>query len=79
MDSLQVECYVNKTAWMTSKIFKKWLMRWVVDLLQKSRKVLLILDNCAAHPQCTECLKNIQLEFLPVNTTSLVQAMDMES
>ena len=30
-----------------------------------------------AHPQCSECLKNIQLEFLPVNTTSLVQAMDM--
>jgi hypothetical protein len=24
-----------------------------------------------------QCLKNIQLKFLPVNTTSLVQAMDM--
>jgi hypothetical protein len=34
-------------------------------------------DNYVAYPQCSECLKNIQLEFLPVNTTSLVQAMDM--
>jgi hypothetical protein len=30
-----------------------------------------------AHPQCSECLKNIQLEFLPLNTISLVQAMVM--
>jgi hypothetical protein len=41
---------------------------------RKSRKVLLILDNHAAHPECSECLKNIQLEFLAVNITSLVQA-----
>jgi hypothetical protein len=77
MDSLPVEYYANKNAWMTSEIFKKWLMRWDVDLQQKSRKVLLSLDNGVAHPQCSECLKNTQLEFLPVNTTSLVQAMDM--
>jgi hypothetical protein len=48
-----------------------------MELQRKSRKVLLILDNCTAHLQCSECLKNIQLEFLPVNTTFLVQAMDM--
>jgi hypothetical protein len=77
MDSLPVECYGNKNARMTSEIFKKWLMRSDVELQRKSRKFLLILDNCMAHPQCSECLKNIQLEFLPVNTTSLVQAMDM--
>jgi hypothetical protein len=40
-------------------------MRWDVELQQK------------AHSQCSECLKNIQLEFLPVSTTSLVHAMDM--
>jgi hypothetical protein len=71
MDSLPVEYYVNKNAWMTSEIFKKWVMRWDVELKRKSRKVVLILDNCTAHPQCSECLKNIQLEFLPVNTMSI--------
>jgi hypothetical protein len=50
MDSLPVEYYANKNAWMTSKSFKKWLMRWDVELQLKSRKVILILDNCAAHP-----------------------------
>jgi hypothetical protein len=77
MDSLPVEYYANKNAWMTSEVYKKWLMRWVVGLQRKSRKVLLILDNCVAHRQCSDCLKNIQLEFLHVNTTSLVQAMYM--
>jgi hypothetical protein len=77
MDSLRVKYYGNKNAWMTSVIFKKWLMRWDVELQRKSRRVLLILDNSAAHPQCSECEKNIPLEFLPVNTTSLVQALDI--
>jgi hypothetical protein len=53
MDSLPVEYYANKNAWMTSEIRKKWLVKWDVELQQKSRKVLLILDNCAAHPQCS--------------------------
>jgi hypothetical protein len=39
------------------------------------RKILLVLDNSAAHPHLD--LKNIQLEFLPPNTTSLVKSMDM--
>jgi hypothetical protein len=53
MDSLPVEYYANKNVWMTSEIFKKWLMKWDVELQRKSRKVLLILDNCAAHSQCS--------------------------
>jgi hypothetical protein len=35
MDSLPVEYYANKNAWLTSKIFKKWLMRWTVELQRK--------------------------------------------
>jgi hypothetical protein len=77
MDSLLVEYYANKNAWMTCELFKKWLMTWDTELQWKSRKVILILDNCTAHPQCSECLRNIRLEFLPVNSTSLVQAMYM--
>jgi hypothetical protein len=43
----------------------------------KSRKILLVLENCGAHSNL-DSLKNIQLEFLSPNTTSLVQPMDME-
>jgi len=35
----------------------------------------LVLDNCTAHPSIS--LKNIKLEFLPPNTTSLIQPLDM--
>ena len=43
----------------------------------KSRNILLILDNCAAHPNL-DCLANIQLQFLPPYTTALAQPMDIE-
>ena len=35
----------------------------------------MLVDNCTAHPNVST-LKNIQLEFLPPNTTSLIQPMD---
>jgi hypothetical protein len=76
MDSFPVLYYANKNAWMTSEIFKKWLMNLDVKLQCKSRKVLLDHDKCAAHPRL-DSLKNIQLEFLSPNTTSLVQPIDM--
>ena len=34
-----------------------------------------VFDNCTEHPYGST-LKNIQLEFLPPNTTSLIQPMD---
>ena len=61
---------------MTSDIFRTWLMEWDAKLQLKSRKILLLVDNCAAHPHL-DCLKNIQLEFFPANTTSLIQPLDM--
>jgi hypothetical protein len=62
MDSLSVLYYSNKNTWMASEILKKWLMSWKVELQRKSMKILLVLDNCAAHPHLVS-LKNIQLDF----------------
>jgi len=76
IESLPVEYHANKNAWMTSEIFRSWLTTWDKKLQIKQRKILLLVDNCAAHPHLDN-LKNIQLEFLPANTTSLVQPMDM--
>ncbi|KII68109.1 hypothetical protein RF11_06316 [Thelohanellus kitauei] len=42
----------------------------------KNANILLLVDNCAAHPH-SDNLQNIQPEFLPPYTTSLVQPMDM--
>ena len=65
----------NKKAWMTSQIFTEWLAGWDSYLTKVNRKILLLVDNCTAHPHVST-LKNIQLEFLPPITTSLIQPMD---
>jgi len=64
----------NKKAWMTSPLFERTLIVWDNELRQKKRKILLLVDNCPAHPDVK--LKNINLVFLPPNTTSKLQPMD---
>lgn len=61
---------------MTSTIFLEWLRIWDRELQKNSRNILLLIDNCAAHPK-SMVLKNIRVEFLPPNTTSLIQPLDM--
>ena len=65
----------SKNSWMTGYIFTQWLQNWDRSLRAKGRKILLILDNCTAHPPNVE-LTNIEMVFLPPNTTSLIQPMD---
>ena len=45
MESLPVQYYANKNAWMTSGIFKNWLMSWDMELQYKERKILLLVDS----------------------------------
>ncbi|GBN80184.1 hypothetical protein AVEN_96301-1 [Araneus ventricosus] len=60
---------------MTSNIFKEFLLKWDKEL--KDEKIVLLLDNCSAHPAEEELhLKNIKLVFLPPNTTSIIQPLD---
>ncbi|KAI6649845.1 Tigger transposable element-derived protein 4-like [Oopsacas minuta] len=40
------------------------------------RNICLLVDNCSAHPKSVS-LTNICLKFLPANTTSIMQPMDM--
>jgi hypothetical protein len=41
------------------------------------KKVLLIVDNCLGHLKTSEGLKNIDLFFLPPNTTSKILLCDV--
>lgn len=45
-------------------------------MLKQQRKVLLLLDNCTAH-QVNVTLSSVEVLFLPPNTTSGLQPMDM--
>ena len=64
----------NSKAWMTSDIFKDYLQKWNRKLVCQNRCILLIVDNCHAHPHLS--LTNIRLKFLPPNTTAELQPCD---
>lgn len=64
----------NAKAWMTTSIFKEYL-NWLNNrMLTKGRKILLLMDNCPAHPPIS--LTNVNVVFLPKNTTAVLQPMD---
>lgn len=73
--TLPVTYMSNKKAWMTSDLFIKILRDWDSELMKKKKKILLLVDNCPAHPKVSN-LKNINLQFLPPNTTSVLQPVD---
>ena len=60
---------------MTSGLFTDWIQDWDKQLRRENRKILLLVDNCSAHPK-VQGLTNIELRFLPPNTTSIIQPMD---
>lgn len=73
--NLPVHYLANTKAWMTGDFFKSELQRWDHELMKENKKVLLLLDNCPAHPKI-DTLKNIKLVFLPANSTSKLQPLD---
>ena len=85
MEMLPVVYDHSANAWMTSAIFENWFHRHFVPAVRRHlcqqrlpAKALLLLDNCGAHPK-TLCSndKKIVISFLPKNTTSKIQPMDM--
>lgn len=70
--NLPVDYRNNMNAWMTASLFEDYLRQWDSKL---DRKIALLLDNCTAHPPQL-ILKNIDLIFLPANTTSIIQPLD---
>ena len=60
---------------MTSDIFKTWIKRIDSSMTAQGRKILLLVDNCPAHPN-VDGLRSVELVFLPPNCTSVLQPMD---
>jgi hypothetical protein len=68
----------NSKAWMTSDIFKEWLLQF--DNRMRTRHVVLLMDNFSAHEFAYEEIKN-QLQntlviWLPPNSTTKYQPLD---
>jgi len=65
----------NKTAWMTKEIFLNYFTKINSNMIKGNRNILVLIDNCTAHK--IEDFSNIKFVFLPANTTSLIQPLDM--
>ena len=61
---------------MDSTLFEEWVRELDVKFQKENRKIALIIDNCPAHPTIAD-LSNVKLIFLPPNTTSVSQPMDL--
>ena len=72
VSKLPVHFHANAKAWMTGGIFANCLKAFNLKMI--GRKVLLLLDNATSHVNLE--LSNVQIHFLPPNTTSHLQPMD---
>lgn len=71
-----MDYYWNKSAWMTTKIFREWIVKWDRELRKKDRKIILWVDNFSGHVVEEGSLKNIRLEKFKANLTSVIQPCD---
>ena len=62
---------------MDGTLFEEWLHELVRKFEIQGRNVVMIVDNCPAHPEVLGP-KAINLQFLPPNIISCTQAMDQE-
>ncbi|XP_045482042.1 tigger transposable element-derived protein 4-like [Harmonia axyridis] len=73
--NLPVKYTSNEKSWITSEIFETEIRKWDLDLQKKKRNIILLVDNCPAHP-CVENLRSIKLVFLPPNMNAILQPMN---
>ncbi|MBA0631687.1 hypothetical protein Godav_000539 [Gossypium davidsonii] len=59
------DCSDKVPLWVIGKFANPRCFKHVTE-----RKVLLTVDNCPAHPKVIECLRNVELFFLPPNSTN---------
>lgn len=83
-DQLPVFWRANNKAWVTSSLFLDWFhscfIKEVKTYLASQNlafKVLLLIDNAPGHPPSIIGINpNVEVIFLPPNTTSLIQPLD---
>jgi hypothetical protein len=85
---LPVDYKAQSSAWMNLGLFRYWFHHIFVPAVQEDLRkigrpedtcVLLIIDDCKAHPPATELVserRNICAAFLPPNFTSVIQPVD---
>ena len=65
----------QKKSWMDSILFEEWVREVDRRFTKEGQKIVLLVDNCPAHPSIDN-LVSTELIFLSPNTTSKLQPMD---
>ena len=74
MTNLGVDYFSNRRAWMTSKLFTRWLHQINNKVIKQGREILLFIDNCPSYAAVD--LSNLKIQMLPLNTTARLQPCD---
>ena len=78
ISSLPVKYFHQSKAWMTGNTLNKILSTFNSKMIQQKRSIVLLMDNAGCHPQdIKEKYSNIKFVFLPPNTTSKLQPLDL--
>lgn len=69
----------NTSAWMTPNVFNEWLLSFDASIASShGKKVALLIDNCSVHgrPNTLPSLSFVDVIYLPLDTTSILQPLD---
>lgn len=75
---LPVNYFSQKKSWMTGAIMEAILTKLNHQLSRNNQHILLFMDNAGCHPEeLVSKFSNIKICFLPANTTSKLQPLDL--
>ena len=85
MNKLNVHWMTSKKGYMSAKLSQDWMKDTFIPQVKKfcshnniRFNILLFLDKAPGHSPLLQTDPNIKVEFLPPNTTSLIQPLDQE-